>query len=31
MDYKVLFIPKFGDRAEFEKEFETQAAAETAT
>ena len=30
MNYKVLFIPKFGDDAQFEKEFETQAEAETA-
>jgi len=30
MNYKVLFIPRFGDGAQFEKEFETQAEAETA-
>ena len=28
MSYKVLFIPRFGDQAKFEKEFETQAEAE---
>ena len=30
MDYKVLFIPKLGDPAQFEKEFSTHAEAETA-
>lgn len=30
MDYKVLFIPAIGDKAEFEKEYETAKEAETA-
>jgi len=30
MDYKVLFMPKLGDQAQFEKEFETQPEAEAA-
>jgi hypothetical protein len=30
MDYKVLFIPCFGDPSQFEKEFETHKEAETA-
>ena len=30
MNYKVLFIPRFGDQSQFEKEFKTQAEAETA-
>lgn len=30
MNYKVLFIPRLSDDAQFEKEFEKQAEAETA-
>lgn len=30
MDYKVLFVPVLGDKAQFEKEYETHKEAETA-